>query len=138
MINATTFLGGEDVPKASVIGGDLALVLDHEATTTFTATLDAAGSLGLAAGAVDLEASLPLDADARVSMALLVDGADGAVSVDADAVDEEFGLSLEGDLSFAAGAVGALGFLDVSVSDAPPPAPGEPAPLPDLDLTMDL
>ncbi len=36
--------------------------------------------------------------------------------------------------------MGALGFLDISVSDAPEPSPGEPAPPPDvdLDLTFDL
>ena len=140
LINTTTFLGGGDVLTASVVGDDLALVLDHEAATTITATLDAAGSVGFAADAIDLDASLILDADARFSLALLVDGDDGSVSVDADAVSEEFGLSLEGDLTFAADAMGALGFLDISVSDAPEPSPGEPAPPPDvdLDLTFDL
>ncbi len=109
LINTTTFLGGGDVLTASVVGDDLALVLDHQAATTITATLDAAGSVGFAADAIDLDASLILDAEARFSLALLVDGDDGSVSVDADAVSEEFGLSLEGDLDVCRRRHGSLG-----------------------------
>ena len=139
LLNAATVLGDPDALMASVVDGDLMLMLEREGTVSLPpATLDTGGSLGLGLGAIDVEASVAIDAAPRFAVALVVDGATGAVAVDGDAVDGEFQLAIDGELAFAAAATGALGFLDVAVEDADGDAPGDPKDDLDLDLTLDL
>ena len=139
LLNATTVLGDPDALTASVVDGDLVLMLEREGTVSLPpATLDTAGSLGLGLGAIDVDASVEIDAAPRFAVALIVDGGTGAVALDGDAVDGEFQLAIDGELAFAAAAMGALGFLDVAVEDADGDAPGDLKDDLDLDLALDL